>query len=287
MTEGTAGRVPAALALAVAAISFAAIFFRLADTPPLVAAGVRLLFSALLLLPWTLRGLRAGRLRGAVGRAGALGGLCYAVHFSSWVASLQRTTIAASVTLVTATPIVLALHGLITGRDRPTRTLLGALGLGAVGVAILGGADLGRGSEALLGDGFALLGCAAMAAYLLVARRLGPDLDVLGFAGIATGVGAVALLAAAAAAGTPPLPPSAAAAGWLLLSALVPQLIGHTLLTWSLRHATPTAVGTATLGEPVGASLLGWLVLGESVGPVAAAGCAVTLAAVALALRGR
>jgi drug/metabolite transporter (DMT)-like permease len=280
--------VPAALIAAVVAISFAAIFFRLASpTPPLVSAGVRLLFAAGLLLPWTVRGLRAGRLSGPIGRAAVLGGLLYAAHFGSWVASLELTTIAASVTLVTATPLLLAGHGLITGQDRPSPRLWMALGLAVVGVTTIGGTDLGRGGDALLGDGLALLGCAAMAAYLIVVRRLGPELDVLAFAGVATGVGAAALLTSSVLLGQHPWPESQAAVGWLLLSALVPQLIGHNLLTWSLRHAKPTIVGMATVGEPVGASLLGYLVLGEAVGPAAAVGCAITIGAVVLALRSR
>ena len=286
MTPLSPRLVPAALLVAVAAISFAAIFFRLASpTPTLVSAGVRLLFAALLLAPWTVAGLRSGRLAGPVGRAAVLGGLLYALHFGAWVASLERTTIAASVTLVTATPLLLAVHGLATGRDRPSRRLLLALGVAAVGVAILGGNDLGHGPDALVGDALALLGCAAMAGYLLVVRRLGPSLDVLGFAGVATAVGSVTLLGAAAAGGAPPWPASTSAAGWLLLSALVPQMVGHNLLTWALRHAKPTVVGMATVGEPVGASVLGFLVLGEVVGPAAALGCAVTLGAVLLALR--
>ena len=63
--------------------------------------------------------------------------------------------------------------------------------------------------------------------------------------------------------------------------------MGHTLLTWTLRHTGPTVVGMATVGEPVGASLLGYLVLGEAVGPWAAVGCGITLFAVVLALRAR
>ena len=288
MTGHPSRLVPPALVLAVVAISFAAVFFRLASpTPPLVSAGVRLLFAAVLLAPWTARGLRDGRLAGPVWKAAVVGGLLYAVHFGAWVASLERTTIAASVTLVTATPILLAVHGLLTGRDRASTSLWAALALGVVGVTTIGGTDLLGAPDALLGDGLALLGCAAMAGYLLVVRRMGPSLDVLGFAGIATAAGAVALLGTCAAAGVTPWPPSTAAAGWLLLSALVPQLIGHTLITWSLRHAKPTLVGMATVGEPVGASILGFLVLGEAVEPAAALGCAITLLAVVLALKSR
>ena len=75
--------------------------------------------------------------------------------------------------------------------------------------------------------------------------------------------------------------------GYLALAALVPQLIGHNVMTWCLRHVTPTTVGVATLAEPVGATLLGVWLLGERVAPMVYVGCAVTLATVALALTER
>ncbi|GMV38826.1 MAG: hypothetical protein AMXMBFR64_05420 [Myxococcales bacterium] len=278
-------RIALALAGAAAALSFAAIFFRLAaPTHPLVAAGFRLVVAATLLLPLTLRARAAGRLTATVLRLGAAAGLLYGVHFGAWVASLGLTSVAASVTIVTATPLLLATVALVSGRDRPERRLWGALGLGVVGVATIGASHAG-GGDALAGDALAALGAAAMAGYLLVARRLGHALPVLAFAGVATAVGGVALLGAAAALGHSPLPPTAEAAGWLVLAALVPQLVGHTLLTWALRWTTPTAVGISTLGEPVSATLLGWAVLAEVPSPGVLAGCAVTLAGVVVAAR--
>ena len=71
--------------------------------------------------------------------------------------------------------------------------------------------------------------------------------------------------------------------GWIALAALVPQLIGHTLMTWSLRYTKPTAVGVATVSEPVASTALGWAWLGEAVGPVAAVGCSITLFGVLIA----
>lgn len=275
-----------ALVAAATAISFAAIFFRLAaPTHPLVAAGFRLVVAATLLAPVTLRARASGRLTGPVLRGAVVAGLLYGVHFGAWVASLGMTSVAASVTIVTATPLLLATVSLATGRDRPDRRLWGALALGVLGVAVIGASHVGAGDDALLGDALAGLGAAAMAGYLLVARRLGHSLPVLAFAGIATAVGGVTLLGTAAALGHSPLPPTAEAAGWLLLAALVPQLVGHTLLTWALRWATPTAVGISTLGEPVGATLLGWAWLAEVPSATVLAGCAITLAGVVAAAR--
>lgn len=274
-----------ALAVAVSAISFAAIFFRLAaPTDPLVAAGLRLAIAACVLAPFVWRARRRGALTPRTLRAGVLAGLLYGAHFGTWVTSLTLTSVAASVTLVTATPILLGIAALVTGRDRPSPRHWAAIGLGVIGVMIIAAAGPAGSTGHLAGDALALAGAAAMAGYLLAGRRLGLTLDPLAFTGIAAAVGATILLGIGASQGVPLTPPSGAAFGWILLAALVPQLIGHTLLTWALRHTRPTVVGMATVGEPVGSTLLAWLWLGEDVGAAIALGCAVTLAGVLLAL---
>ncbi|MEZ4465862.1 MAG: DMT family transporter [bacterium] len=274
----------AALAVAVLAISFAGPLFRLAaPTPPLVASGLRLVLAAACLLPFSARAWRRGRLPPAHLRWGLVAGALYGVHFGAWVWSLTLTSVAASVTLVTATPLLLALVGVATGRDRPTRRLWLAIGLATVGVGIIGGSHLELAGDALLGDALAFLGAAAMAGYLLVVRRLG-RVDPLGFTGIAAAVGGLGLLLVAALLGIAPVAASPAAWGWLALAAAVPQLVGHSLLTWSLRHTTPAIVGMATVGEPVGASIVAWLVLGEAVTGEVAVGSVIILAAVITAL---
>ncbi len=285
---GAPGRARVALALAgaAAAISFAAIFFkRAAPTHPLVVAGARLAIASVLLSPLTIRAWRAGRLPRPVLRRGLAAGALYGVHFGAWVTSLRLTSVASSVTLVTATPLLLGAIAIATGRDRPERRHWIAIGLASVGLSLIGWADLSLSRDALVGDGLALLGAAAMALYLLLVRGLGPRLDVLAFSGLACGVGAACLLLAAVALRVP-LAVSPGSFVWIALAALIPQLVGHTLLTWSLRHATPTAVGIATVGEPVGATLLAWVWLAEAPSGLVLAGAAITLAAVLVALAG-
>jgi drug/metabolite transporter (DMT)-like permease len=97
-------------------------------------------------------------------------------------------------------------------------------------------------------------------------------------------VGAATLLGSAVVTGVPIAIPSIEAGVYVALAALVPQLVGHTLLTWSLRHTRPTVVGIATVGEPVGSTLLGFVWLHERVDPMVLVGCAVTLAAVVTAM---
>ena len=229
-------------------------------------------------------------MRGRVGRAALLAGLFYAAHFGCWVSSLELTSVPSSVTLVTATPILLAAIAMVRGRDRPELRHWISIAVALFGLSIIAWTDVSGAGDAWLGDLLAIGGAVAMALYLLVVRGLGPDLDVLGFMGTACAVGAACLLGIAGAhagiAGGPALEfASLESLGWICAAAVVPQLIGHTLLTWSLRDATPTAVGIATVGEPVGATALAWLWLGESVEPSTAIGCAIVLVAVLLSLR--
>lgn len=277
-----------ALLVAVASISFAAIFFRkAAPTHPMVSAGIRLAVAAALLAPIVIREALAGSLSRRLVLSAVAGGLLYGAHFGTWVTSLTLTTVAASVTLVTATPLLLAVAGLITGRDRPSGRLWRALGLACLGVLLIGGSDVSVSSDALRGDALALAGAAAMAGYLVVGRRLGDEMRLWPFMGIATAVGAATMLLGAAAIGEEIRAASSEALIYLVLAALLPQLVGHGLLTWSLRHTTPTRVGIATVGEPVGAAALGWVWLGEGVSALTAIGCSVTLCAVILAIRSK
>ena len=271
------------LALAVISISFAAIFFRkAAPTHPLIAAAVRLLLTAAMLLPWAFRARAAGRLPNRVLRPALLAGVCYAVHFGAWVSSLTFTSVAASVTLVTATPLLLCLLAVVTGRDRPDGRVWIALSLAVVGIALIG-SDQGS-ADAWLGNALALIGAAAMAIYMWVARGLGDALDPLAFTGVAAAVGAVILVVVALASGIPLEIASLESFGYIALTAIIPQLIGHTLLTWSLRHMSPVTVGIATLGEAVGASVLAWLWFGEVVTELVMLGCGITLVGIALAV---
>jgi drug/metabolite transporter (DMT)-like permease len=273
-----------ALLAAVVAISFAAIFFRkAAPTHPLVMAGVRLGIAALILSPFTVRGLWRGKLPRPVLLSAVAGGLIYAAHFGTWVTSLTLTTVAASVTLVTATPLLLAVVALISGRDRPDAKHFLSIALAIVGLLCIGGADF-TSADALLGDGLAFAGAAAMAGYMLIVRHHGDALDVWAFSGVATAVGSVVLLSTAVVTGVTIEIPTVEAGIYVALAALLPQLIGHTGLTWALRHTRPTVVGIATVGEPVGSTLLAAVWLHEHASITTLVGCAIVLAAVVIAL---
>lgn len=277
------------LAIGCVAISWAAIFFRLADgVDPLLASALRLGLAALLLSPAIVRARRGGRLGPRALRAAAIGGALYAIHFGTWVASLGMTTVAASVTLVTASPIFLALVGALRRRDAPGRAQLAAIAITTLGVVIIGGSDARLDADALAGDALALVGAVAMGGYLLVARELGDELEPIAFSGTCAAIGSAILGLATIGTGAIATVGSIAPLDllWIALAALVPQVIGHSLLTRALRGASPTVVGLATCSEPVLSTLLAIPVLSETPPPIVVLGCAVTLGGVILGARG-
>ncbi len=285
-------RVLWALAIGALAIGFAAPFFRRAEPiDPLLASAVRLALAALLMSPALPRARREGKLSPRTVRWAAIAGLLYAVHFGTWVASLGMTSVTASVTLVTATPLLLAVIGWLAGKDAPHARLWIGLSLATVGTIVIGAADASASMNALLGDALALVGAVAMALILLVIRREQAHLEAVSFSSIAALAGALALalvmVIRGAAQGAWPDAPSAESLLWVAATALISQLIGHTALTWATQHTTPTVVGLATTAEPVIAAIVTFVWLGEIPTWLVIAGSAITLLGVIVGMTGR
>ncbi|MBW3578250.1 MAG: DMT family transporter [Actinobacteria bacterium] len=257
----------AGLVLGVVAVSSAAVLIRVADAHPLAIAFWRCLGGAVALGPFALRARRgAPPLEAAQRRQIAGAGVLLAVHFALWITSLDFTTVASSVTLVTLSPVFVGVGAAALLREPPTRrawigmaiTMAGAL---VIGVGDLSDIALGRG--ALFGDVLAFGGAIAVAGYLLAGRAARRRLPVSVYAGGVYAVAAVILLPAAVVAGARLT--GYGAVTWLALLALVvgPQLLGHTVFNALLSTVTATVVSIVVLAEPVGATLLAWVFLDE------------------------
>ncbi|MGQ0383596.1 MAG: DMT family transporter [Gammaproteobacteria bacterium] len=269
------------LAIALVAVSHGAIFARLADAAPLAIAAWRLGLACLVVLPVALVPSHGGPLpRHPVLLAAAAGALL-ALHFATWIASLDYTTIARSVLLVSTAPLWVAVIEACIGRGLPSHRMIAALAAALVGTAIVGSG--GFGGDASTGDALALAGAVAMAGYLLLSRAAQAALAFRSYLGIAYGSAALLLAVAVAATGTPAF--GFAPGTWWALAgmALVSQLIGHSGYNWALRHLAPLFVAIVLVGEPVLASLLGWWLFGEVPGWRTLAGGALILAGIALA----
>ncbi|MEQ8602272.1 MAG: DMT family transporter [Marivibrio sp.] len=273
-----------------AAVSHAVIFIRLADAPSLVIAFARVALATLVFAPFGI--LAARRLSGLAAGAGKraalislAAGVFLALHFASWIASLERITIAESTVLVSLTPLWVALIDVAAGRGAPTRALLAAIGLCLAGTAILAFDGASRVDGDPLGLALAAFGGLCMALYLVAGRGARAVLPTASYVSLCYGTAAILLLFGAAASGAALSGYSAETWAALAALGLVSQVIGHTSYNWTLSTLPPVFVAICLLGEPVLGSLFGWLYLGEAIPPGAAAGGVLILAGIALAIR--
>jgi drug/metabolite transporter (DMT)-like permease len=263
------------------AVSTASIFIRFAqaEVPSLVIAAFRLTIAALILAPIALT-RNSSELR-ALGRhdlaLGLLAGFFLALHFATWITSLEYTTVASSVVIVTTTPLWVALLSPIVLRENITRPVIIGMILALVGGTIVGLSDLcswnhglvcppaeefmrGR---ALFGDFLALAGAWMAAGYLLIGRRLRTKIPLIPYIFVVYSMAALVLIIIMLLAGESPFGFSPIAYLWMVLLALIPQLLGHSTFNWALKYLPASFVSVTLLGEPIGSTLLALIILKE------------------------
>lgn len=286
--EGRSLRPYAALGIGIVSISFAAVFIRLADAPSPAVAALRMIFAAALLAPWVLRshGLRLEL--AALSKREILllilSGAFLSLHFLLWITSLSMTGVASSVVFVTTNPIFVALYTMIVFRERVSRVFWLGLSLAVIGGLILGGGDLVTGGSRWKGNMLALAGAVSLAGYFLVGSRLRKKLSLLAYIFPVYSVAALVLVLFALVARIPFRGYTWQSYMYCFLLALVCQIVGHSTFNWALKHLEATTVTIGVLGEPVGASVLAYLILGEAPLLAEVIGGAVILAGISLVL---
>lgn len=289
--------VSAVLVVAVLGISLAGPLVRLSSAPPVAIAIWRLVFSlAIIAIPLVWTGTwRQWRMldRRSLALAAA-GGVLLALHFWSWNASVELTSIAASVVLVNMQPLIVGLLSVYWLREAPSRQQWAGIVVAMLGALIVVTPDLAAGGfslagDAAIGDALALIGAITAATYYVIGRRLRSTLDLWSYVALVYGVCLMTLLLIAVALSVPlaPYPPREQ----LIFAGLAvgPMLLGHTGMNWALKHARAYQVNIVLLGEPVGATILAAMLPGiaEVPGVYTLVGGLLILAGILLAERKR
>jgi drug/metabolite transporter (DMT)-like permease len=275
------------LLVGVVSVSFAAIFIRLAEAPPLVIAAYRLTIASLVLITLTYKKTLPSlkQLSGWDSLLLLLSSFFLALHFALWITSLEYTSIASSVILVTCHPAFVAAISYFLWREVLNRLTLGGMALAFAGVVLINYGGFDFGSQAVLGDVLALIAGFAMGGYLILGRHLKNRIEIMPYLTVIYTGAAVILLLATAGFGYSFTGYSGMTYLWMVLLAIVPQLIGHSSFNLALRLIPVTFVSVAILGEPVGATLLGYFILDEVPTVKELVGGALILAGIFIVLR--
>lgn len=290
------------LVIGVLAVSTSSIFIRLAqdEAPSLVIAAYRLTLASLVLAPIALTRHKAEltALKFVELILTLISGCFLALHFAAFISSLAYTSVASAVVLATSTPLWVALLAPIILKESLTRQLLTGMTLALLGSGVVG---LGEAcswmeqqlicppatellkNQSLFGNFLALFAAWMAVGYLLIGRRLRSKVTLVAYIFLVYGMAALILDLIMLLAGQTPLgyPPQTYL--WLLMLALVPQLLGHSTYNWALGHLSATYVSIAVIGEPVGSTILAYFILQESPSALEIFGAILILAGIYLA----
>jgi drug/metabolite transporter (DMT)-like permease len=273
-----------ALGVAVLAVSTSAILVRWSDAPAVVLAFYRVLLTTVLVAPffWTRYRGDLSAFRRLDLLVASLTGGALAVHFVAYFESLAWTSVAASVTLVQSQPLFVAVGAALFLRER-----IGGRKAAGIAVAIAGMVTMSvgeflsgaavEGAHPLYGNALAVLGAVMAAIYVLVGRSLRQRVAVIPYVLVVYTACTLTLFGIALVQDLPLL--GYDRREWLLFLALAvgPGLFGHTVVNWALEHVESAVVSVSLLGEPVGATILAFVLLTEVPGATTIAGGLVVL----------
>ncbi|MGI8650502.1 MAG: DMT family transporter [Rubrobacter sp.] len=276
-----------ALLVGVLAVGSAAVLIRLADAPAIAVAFWRCALAVGTLLPVAL--WRRERFpKGRTLYVAILSGMALGAHFGFWVSSLDHTSVAASVVLVSSSPVFVALFAFLAFGERTSIISLVGIAVSLAGTVVIT-LDDSVGSAAVYGNLLAIVGALTFAVYVVIGRsaRTTGGVGTIAYSIVTYCSASLTLLTYGLLFGTEMWRFSGETWFWLFAIALGPQILGHTVFNWTLGFFEASVISGVTLAEPVVSSVLAWSVLGESPGVPTLIGGFVVLAGLYLLLAGR
>ena len=274
-------RALAALLFGACVIGFSGVLVRLTETGPAAAGFWRLAFALPALAIITRRS--TGPL-GRPSRIAAIAGVMFALDLGFWHYGIKYTSVANATVLSNLTPVVVTAFAWVFLKQRPRTLFLLAVAVALAGVWMMAVGKSGGGHvlNAPLGNLFSISTAFWYALYFLAiseGRKTEGASRLMFWSGV---VGAPLVLLAALALREQIAP--ATAAGWAACVALgLVHVAGQGSIAWGLGRLPTSTASVVVLVQPVVAGLMGWILFGELLGPVQAAGMAVALSGVVLA----
>lgn len=284
------------------AVSTSSIFIRYAqlEANSLVIAAYRLTIAAFILIPFALikKKQELSNLKRSDLILALISGFFLSIHFAAWITSLEYTSIASSVVLVSTTPLWVAIFSPITIKEKVPKQLLIGLIIALIGTVVISLSDLctiksgiicpslsdltkGR---AFIGDILALIGSWMGAGYILIGRKLRSKISTVSYITLVYGIAAIFLILFAILSGQRFFGFSSQTYIFFILLAIIPQLLGHSSFNWALGYLSAVFISISLLGEPIGSSILGYIIFSETPSPLNLFGAILILIGIIIAL---
>ncbi len=272
------------LMIGIIAVSTASILIRYAQNgaPSIVIAANRLILASLVITPIAYIQFKKNLFKVTSKEFFflLLSGLFLALHFAAWITSLEKTSIASSVVLVTTTPLWVALFSPILLKEKNNSGIWIGLFLSLVGSSLVAlsndcsfsseqlircdNLSINLNQNTLLGNFLALFGAWMAAGYMMAGRKLRSTIPLIKYVTFVYLISSFFLLFFVFIAGESLIGYSNSTYLWMVLLGLIPQLLGHSLFNWALGHLPAAFVSIALIGEPIGTIILAFIFLQET-----------------------
>lgn len=268
--------------------TFAAARLAVQEVPPILLSGVRYIVVFALLAP-AVRGLGRAFRRDVLGRVLLSGALAIAGTYGLlfWGIRSVPSGLAGLVNL-SIIPVGLFSLAILTGEERFSFRLLGALALGIAGLVAIYWTRLGGGHADTAGLTAIVLGTLSYCVGSVVARPLLRDLDAMTLTCAHALVGGALLLLASVMIEPIGAATLSAFMGWRVALSLAFLTLAGTIVAYTLYLRLMIAWGTVRAGlyafvSPIVALVVGHLAFDEPIGQVEIGGACLLLAAAAIA----
>jgi len=272
------------LMIGIIAVSTASILIRYAQNgaPSIVIAANRLILASLVITPIAYIQFKKNLFKVTSKEFFflLLSGLFLALHFAAWITSLEKTSIASSVVLVTTTPLWVALFSPILLKEKNNSGIWIGLFLSLVGSSLVAlsndcsfsseqlircdNLSINLNQNTLLGNFLALFGAWMAAGYMMAGRKLRSTIPLIKYVTFVYLISSFFLLFFVFIAGESLIGYSNSTYLWMVLLGLIPQLLGHSVFNWALGHLPAAFVSIALIGEPIGTIILAFIFLQET-----------------------
>ncbi|RPF57088.1 DMT family transporter [Aquisalibacillus elongatus] len=256
-----------AVFIGVLAVSTSAILVRLADAPSSIIANYRLLLAVLIMLPLVLIKYRheMTMISKRDWLLSATSGVFLAFHFILWFESLNHTSVASSVVLVTTQPVWAFIGGYLFFKEKFTIGAVISLLIALTGSVIISWGDFQISGMALFGNFLALLGAIAVTGYLLFGQNVRQRLSLITYTFVVYGFSAITLIIYNLILNEPFFGYETDTWLYFFALAVIPTFFGHSLFNWAIKWISASTITMGILFEPVGASILAYFILDELV----------------------
>lgn len=254
------------LTVSIIAISFAAIFVKWSHAPASILSMYRMYLACVLLLPMVyVKRKELSKLTSSEWLFLFISGVFLALHFALWFESLKLTTVASSTIILALQPIVALLGGFLIYKEKTNLPTLIAIGISIIGIVMVGWGDFGHGSRSIIiGDILSFLSVIAMVGYLLIGQNKVKQISHWIYSFCVFFFAALTLNIYNLFVNVPIGGYDRREWGIFMLLAILPT-IAHVIYNYLLNFVNTTTVSMSILGEPVGATILAVILLGEPI----------------------